>query len=62
MFFILTKIKNAMINMLYTIFTYKDKGGYIDSSLGEALTTEVFLDLYIHNFHYKPLYICIMVK
>ncbi len=33
MFFIPTKIKNAMINIVCTIFTYKDEGGSCDSDL-----------------------------
>ncbi len=48
MFFIPTKIKNAMINILCTIFTYKDEG----SGFWQALT-KVILDFYIYNFHFN---------
>ncbi len=53
--------KNAKINILCTIFTYKDDGDSCDSGLWQALI-KVILDIYIYKFHYKPLYICIMVK
>ncbi len=58
MFFILTKIKNAMINILCINFTYKDDIGSCDRSLWQALI-KVILDLYFYNFHYKPL--CIYI-
>ncbi len=66
MFFIPTKINYTMINILCTLyilctlFPYKNEGGSCDSGHSQAL--KVIIDLYIYNFHDKPLYICILVK
>ncbi len=58
-FVIPVKIKNTMINILCTIFTYKDEGGSCDNGLWQVLT-KVTIVLYIHNFHIKPLYIYVL--
>ncbi len=49
-------VPSVINNILCTLFTYKDEGGSCDSSLWQT-STKVMLDLYIYNFHYKPLYI-----
>ncbi len=38
MFFIPIKINHIIINILFTLFTYKDEGGSCDSGLWQALT------------------------
>ncbi len=54
MFFILTKINYAMIDILWTLFTYNNEGGSCDGGLWQALTKAI-ID-YIYNFNDKPLY------
>ncbi len=44
MFFFPIKINHVIINILCTLFTYKDEGGSCDSGLRQALT-KVILDL-----------------
>ncbi len=46
MFFFPIKINHVIINILFTLFTYKDEGGCCDSGLWQALT-KVILDLRI---------------